>query len=338
MAPAYTVVVVTDTHVAELHLAVVVQSLREALPRSRVLSRAIEAGEQSKTRERWADLTDWMLGERCGRDTTVVALGGGVVGDLAGFVAATFMRGVPFVQVPTSLLAMVDASVGGKVGVDTPSGKNLVGAFFQPRGVVVDPSALRTLPQPHRRAGMAEVIKHGIIADAGYLERALTVGPALVGGEHLDWQGSAVTALVARSIEIKADVVRADEREAGIRQILNFGHTIGHAIEAASDYALLHGEAIAIGMVLESRLAERIGVAASGTADTVRSALQRVALPVERPATLAPTRLLDLMRTDKKSRAGELIFSLPEAVGRMSGSASRFGIAVDERDVLSVLE
>lgn len=338
VAPAHTVVVVTDLHVAALQLPAVVGSLRHFLPQSRVLFRAIAPGEQHKTRESWNALTDWMLEERCGRDTTVVALGGGVVGDLAGFVAATFMRGIPVVQVPTSLLAMVDASVGGKVGVDTPAGKNLVGAFHQPHAVLIDPTVLQTLDVAHRRAGLAEVVKHGVIADANYLQEAIALGPSLVDGREMTWHGDALARLVARSVEIKADVVREDEREGGLRQILNFGHTIGHAIEAASGFSLLHGEAIAIGMVLESRLAEQLGFAEPGTTAVVRDALRVVGLPVDRPGDQAPSTLLDLMRIDKKARGGRIVFALPAAIGRMAGAGSRYGLAIDERDILTVLD
>ncbi len=320
-----------------MHVPAAVGSLRHFLPHTRTLFRAIPAGEAHKTRDSWGALTDWMLGERCGRDTTVVALGGGVVGDLAGFVAATFMRGVPFVQCPTSLLAMVDASVGGKVGVDTPAGKNLVGAFHQPQAVIVDPTVLQTLPAEHRRAGLAEIVKHGLIADAAYLDRAVALGPALVDGSQIEWQGTALSDLIADSIAIKADVVRQDEREGGIRQILNFGHTIGHAIEAASDFTLLHGDAVAIGMMLESELAERIGVAERGTSAAVRAALEAVGLPTTRPANVDATLLVDLMRSDKKARAGRVIFALPARVGAMAGSETRYGIAVDETDVRAVL-
>ncbi|MFN8666610.1 MAG: 3-dehydroquinate synthase [Gemmatimonadaceae bacterium] len=337
VAPAPTIVVITDTQVGALHLPAVVGSLRHFLPHARTIFRAIAPGESQKSRESWSALTDWMIGERCGRDTTLVALGGGVVGDLAGFVAATFMRGIPFVQVPTSLLAMVDASVGGKVGVDTPAGKNLVGAFHQPHAVLVDPTVLQTLDPAHRRAGLAEVIKHGIIADAAYLARAVSLGPALVEGTTMDWQGDALGALIARSIEIKAAVVREDEREGGLRQILNFGHTIGHAIEAASNFSLLHGEAIAIGMVLEGALGERLGIAEPGTTEQIRAALQAVGLPTTRPASQDALTLLDLMRVDKKARQGHIVFALPSSIGRMAGAEVRYGIAVDDAAILDVL-
>ncbi|MBV5323822.1 MAG: 3-dehydroquinate synthase, partial [Rhodospirillaceae bacterium] len=208
----------------------------------------------------------------------------------------------------------------------------------QPHAVLIDPTVLQTLEVAHRRAGLAEVIKHGVIADASYLQQAIALGPSLVDGREMTWHGDALARLVARSVEIKADVVREDEREGGLRQILNFGHTIGHAIEAASGFSLLHGEAIAIGMVLESRLAEQVGVAQAGTTAVVRDALRVVGLPVDRPGDQAPSTLLDLMRVDKKGRGGRIVFSLPAAIGRMAGAGSRYGLAIDERDILSVLD
>lgn len=337
VAPAHTVAVITDEHVAPLHLPAVAGSLRHFLPHAHVIVRAIPAGEPHKTRDTWAELTDWMLHQRCGRDTTVVALGGGVVGDLAGFVAATFMRGIPVVQCPTSLLAMVDASVGGKVGVDTPAGKNLVGAFHQPHAVLVDPTALQTLPPDHRRAGLAEVIKHGAIADAGYLDEAVALGATLVSGDDVAWHGERLTALIARSIAIKADVVRQDEREGGVRQVLNFGHTIGHAIEAASGFTLLHGEAIAIGMTCEALLAERLGIAEPGTGDVIERALRAVGLPTQCPPGMPPSTLIDLMRIDKKSRNSRIVFALPAGIGTMARVDRRFGIAVGDDVVLAAL-
>ncbi len=337
-APAHAIAVITDDRVGAALGDRVMAALRAAMPSARVVRREIAHGERFKTRETWAALTDWLLEERCGRDTTVIALGGGVVGDLAGFVAATFMRGVPFVQLPTSLLAMVDASVGGKVGVDTPAGKNLVGAFHQPSAVLVDPLALRTLPPEHRRAGMAEVLKHGIIADAAYLDRAVALGTTVVAGadDHV-WGSDALVELIARSVEIKAEVVRGDERESGRRQILNFGHTIGHAIEAASDFTLLHGDAIAIGMVHEARLAEQLGIAEPGTAREVQAAMASVALPVDVPAAMDVVALVDRMGGDKKSRRGEVVMALPSRIGAMAGGERGFGITVAARDVVRAL-
>ncbi len=241
-APAHRYAVVTDSNVGVAYGPRVL----EALGAEHAAVFTVPAGESHKTRESWARVTDALFAARFGRDTTIVALGGGVIGDLAGFVAATFMRGIPFVQVPTTLLAMIDASVGGKTGVDTPAGKNLVGAFHQPAAVVADLRALATLPSAQLAAGMAEAIKHGVIADAGYLDSVAAVAERI---DEIDVGGAQMLDLVARSIEIKADVVRRDERESGLRKILNFGHTIGHAIEHMSGYSILHGEAVAVGMV-----------------------------------------------------------------------------------------
>jgi 3-dehydroquinate synthase len=256
------------------------------------------------------------------------------VGDLAGFVAATYMRGVPYVQVPTTLLAMIDASIGGKTGVDTSAGKNLVGAFHQPSAVIVDPDLLRTLPVEHFRAGLAEAIKHGVVADAGYFRSVVAFAEAhpSPGGA-----GDDLTDLVARSVEIKADLVRRDEREAGVRKTLNFGHTIGHAIELAADYRILHGEAVAIGMVLESELAERLGVAEPGTAALVRDAVGRASLPLAPPGKLSADAMLQATRGDKKGRAGRTEYALPRRIGEMAGGDHGWGTPVPDQLVRAVL-
>ena len=259
-------------------------------------------------------LTDALLAERYGRDAAVIAVGGGVTGDLAGFVAATYLRGVPWVNVPTSLVAMVDASVGGKTGVDAPSGKNLVGAFHQPRLVVADIDTLRTLPGAAFAGGLAEAVKHGVIADAAYFALLSEHAPAI-----LDCDGALLEQVVARSVAIKAAVVAADPLEAGRRSILNYGHTVGHAIEAVSGLRMAHGAAVAIGMVIEARLGERLGHTAAGTATAVASALQRFRLPVDVPRELAADALVETMRVDKKGRGGALRFALPARVGAMTG-------------------
>jgi 3-dehydroquinate synthase len=328
-APAHRYTIITDEQVEPLFAARVAASFGPA----RVDVLRVPPGEAHKTRESWARLTDELLALGHGRDSALIALGGGVVGDLAGFVAATFMRGIPFVQAPTTLLAMIDASVGGKTGVDTPAGKNLVGAFHQPAAVVVDPLALATLPPEQLRAGMAEAIKHGAIADADYLERIESSLPGLLA----DASGAAMRELIVRSIQIKAEVVQRDEREGGVRKILNFGHTLGHAVEAESGYRLLHGEAVAIGMVLESALAERIGVAEPGTSGRIRSAVERAGLPVIRPSAMSPERLLALTRTDKKARGGSAEYALPARIGEMAGARSGWGIRVCDDDVLAIL-
>ena len=294
------------------------------------------AGEAQKTRSTWGALTDQLIASGHRRDTVIVALGGGVTGDLAGFVAATFLRGVPVVQVPTSLLAMIDASIGGKAGVDTPAGKNLVGAFHQPSLVVVDPQLLKTLPPQHLRAGLAEAIKHGIIADAAYFGWIASSLRELLHGDEFD--DSTALHLVQRSIEIKVDVVARDEREAGVRKILNFGHTIAHAVEHVTGYGVSHGEAVAIGMVAEARLAERLGIAKGGLADTISTVLDAAGLPTRLPEGLDRAEIVTATRADKKSRAGKVEYALPEAVGTMASAEKGFAIAVPEADVLRTLE
>jgi 3-dehydroquinate synthase len=275
------------------------------------------AGESSKSRESWAQLTDALLGEGFGRDSAIVSLGGGVTGDLAGFVAATYLRGIPWLQVPTTLLAMLDASVGGKTGVDTPAGKNLVGAFHQPVAVVMDPEVLRSLPLEDLRNGLAEAVKHAAILDA----------------DHFAWLGASVADILAReavtiesllrrNVEIKASVVQTDEREGGRRAILNAGHTIGHAIEHASGFSLSHGEAVAIGLVAEARLGERLGVTETGTAAKLATLFEGVGLPVRVPEALDAETIVSALRNDKKNRANEIRVVLLSRIGAVKGSES----------------
>ena len=324
-------VVITDETVGALYADRVVRSFAAGA----VDVIAIPPGEAHKTRATWAGVTDRMLALGAGRDAAIVALGGGVVGDLAGFVAATYMRGIPVVQAPTTLLAMIDAAIGGKTAVDTPAGKNLVGAFHAPALVVADPEALGTLPPAELRAGLAEALKHGVVADADYFARLERDLPALLApGGH---RGEAMASLIARSIAIKQDVVRRDAREDGVRKTLNFGHTIGHAVEALSAYRLLHGEAVAIGMALESRLAERIGVAQRGTAARIATALARAGLPASRPADQAPAAVLAATRGDKKARAGVVEYALPARVGEMAGASTGWSIRVPDDAVVEVL-
>ncbi|NUS98806.1 MAG: 3-dehydroquinate synthase, partial [Gemmatimonadaceae bacterium] len=284
----------------------------------------------------WGHLTDELLANGAGRDTTVVALGGGVVGDLAGFVAATYMRGGPVVQLPTTLLAMVDASVGGKTGVDTPAGKNLVGAFHPPAAVVVDVDTLGSLPLRELRAGFAEVVKHGVVADARYFAEVEAVAPRLVAGDGTG--DAAFVDIVARSVEIKASVVAADEREHGQRRILNFGHTLGHAIELVSGYRLLHGEAVAIGMTLEATIAERMGIAERGTSARIAAALEAVGLATTFPHRMEPRDVLEATRADKKARGGAVQYALPERIGAMSPQDGRWSVAVRDEDGLAALD
>ena len=301
--------------------------------RPRFLQRLVfPRGEQSKTRATWSRLTDEMLAGGVGREAAIVAMGGGVTGDLAGFVAATYLRGIPYVQVPTTLLAMVDSSVGGKVGVDTELGKNQVGAFYPPVMVVADPLTLMSLPDRDYRAGLAEAVKHGVIADREYFEWM-----AAKGRDIRARQPAAVTRLVERSIEIKTSVVTQDERERGRRAILNAGHTVAHAIETASGYRLHHGECVAIGLAIECRLAESLGIAEPGTALAVSRVLERFGLPLRLPGDLAPQVVMEAMRQDKKNRAGEIHFSFPTSIGAMRGKGSEWTVASPPEMILSAL-
>ena len=285
----------------------------------------VPAGERAKSREEWGRVTDRLLAAGVGRDGVVVAVGGGSIGDLAGFVASTYMRGIPFVQVPTTLLAMVDASVGGKVGVDTPAGKNLVGAFHPPALVLIDPKLLATLPDAIYREGLAETVKHGLIADAAFFDWIEGNARAL-----RERTPGVMKDLVHRSLAIKAGVVARDERETGERAALNAGHTVGHALEMLSGYALRHGEAVAIGLVEECRIGERLGVTATGTADRVASVLTALGLPIQRDPRPATRELLSAMRTDKKNRDGAIRMALPAAVGAMARDGTSWTLAVAE--------
>ncbi len=268
-------------------------------------------GERHKD---WGSLNricDHLLGEALDRKTVLFALGGGVIGDMTGFAAAIYMRGVPFVQVPTTLLAQVDSSVGGKTAINHPLGKNMLGAFYQPERVIADLDTLDSLPDRELRAGLAEVIKYGPIADADFLCWIEDNLEALLARDK-----AALAHAVRRSCEIKADVVGQDEREQGLRAILNFGHTIGHAIEAGLGYgAWLHGEAVACGMVLAADLSQRVGLMPAGFVERLRTLIERAGLPVQ-PPRLGAERYLSLMRVDKKAEAGAIRFVLVEALGR----------------------
>lgn len=341
VAPAHRYAIISDDQVARHWLAPASSAIATAMPTAKVISSTIPAGEASKTREHWSRLTDWLLAEGAGRDSAIVALGGGVVGDLAGFVAATYMRGIPVIQVPTSLLAMVDASIGGKTGVDTPKGKNLVGAFHQPAAVVIDPATLATLPAAHVRAGIAEVIKHGAITSMVDFREAASWGGAVhraAQHDDFDWTSANTLDVITRSVRTKADVVNADPFEKGRRKILNAGHTVAHAIELESNFELLHGEAVAIGLVVEAELGEVAGVTAAGTASELREALGGAGLPTRLPPSADPSRLIDAMRVDKKSRGGSLAFSLLASVGTPAGSDEKgWSMNLEEglvRDVL----
>jgi 3-dehydroquinate synthase len=292
-----------------------------------VLTVVLPDGEQYKDAATLGLIYDELLAQGCDRKTVLFALGGGVVGDMTGFAAACYMRGVPFVQVPTTLLAQVDSSVGGKTAINHPLGKNMIGAFYQPVRVICDLGTLATLPAREFSAGLAEVIKYGPIFDAGFLDWIEDHLDALMARDH-----GALMHAIRRSCEIKAEVVGADEREGGLRAILNYGHTFGHAIEAGLGYGeWLHGEAVGCGMVMATALSARAGLVDAAFVERIERLCVRAGLPVRAPA-LGAERYLQLMRGDKKSEAGEIRFVLIDQTGdgngKGSGSADRKGRAV----------
>ena len=305
------VAIVTNTTVGPLYFEQLAQALR--MRGVEVASVVLEDGERYKDWETLNRIYDALLGHRCDRKTTVIALGGGVVGDLAGFAAATYMRGIPFIQIPTTLLAQVDSSIGGKTGINHPLGKNMIGAFYQPRLVLADTEVLKTLPEREFSAGMAEVIKHGLVRDAAFFAWLELNMENLLAGDP-----PSLAHAVRRCCEIKAAVVAEDERENGVRALLNFGHTFGHAIESGLGYGnWLHGEAVAAGMVMAADLSRRLGFIAQADVERIVLLLQRAKLPVA-PPDIAPERLLQLMGADKKAEGGKLRFVLLDAIGRAS--------------------
>jgi 3-dehydroquinate synthase len=323
--------VVTDSHVGPLYGEPLAAALRELGVSADCL--VFPAGEEAKTRATVADLQDRLIELGHGRDSWLLAVGGGVVGDVGGFVAATLFRGIAYVQVPTTLLAMVDSSVGGKTGVDTPAGKNLVGAFLQPRRVIADLATLDTLPRAELAAGLAEVVKYGVILDAMFFQEL--EGGLLDGALARDRE--ALARIVSRCCDLKAGVVAADETEAGYRQILNFGHTVGHALESASGYTLRHGEAVAIGMVAEARLSHRKLGTDAGLADRIAALCDRAGLPTEVPPDYDPAALVEAAFHDKKVRRGVLHCALPATLGTMAGHRGAHVIPIEPADLAAVL-
>jgi 3-dehydroquinate synthase len=281
-----------------------------------VSTHLIPAGEQHKTLASIAAIYDTALAQRLERSSTFLALGGGVIGDMTGFAAATWLRGVNFVQVPTSLLAMVDASVGGKTGVNHPQGKNLIGAFYQPKLVLIDPTVLATLPPREFRAGMAEVIKYGVIWDRDLFEK-LEVAEGL--NDYTTIDAHLLETILLRSCQAKADVVSQDEKEAGLRAILNYGHTLGHAVESLTGYqSVNHGEAVAIGMVAAGQLAGELNLWDRATAVRQDQLIAKTGLPTHIPEHLDIDAMIESLQTDKKVKAGRVRFILPTQLGQVT--------------------
>ncbi|MEE9470854.1 MAG: 3-dehydroquinate synthase [Gemmatimonadota bacterium] len=330
-APAHRYAIIADSRVAALYGQRALAAFeREGSPAQLF---AFPAGEWNKTREEWARLSDEMLAAGLGRDAVVVALGGGVTGDLAGFVAATYMRGLPLVQVPTTLLAMLDSSVGGKTGLDRHEAKNPIGTFHQPRLVLIDPDLLGSLPAFELASGLAEAVKTAAIADEGLFAWLEAEAMALRTAD-LDL----LTELIGRAVAIKAKVVEEDPQEAGRREVLNFGHTIGHALEALGGYAVLHGEAVASGMRIEGRLGELMEVTEIGTAERLAALLTACGLdrPVEEE--YSAEQLLEAARSDKKARVGAIRCVLLRRIGEVAGGKDGvFSHEIPAQEVLGLM-
>ena len=302
------VALITDAGIQALHGDVVTRSLTEA--GFDVATVLLPEGERAKTLEVAGQTWDRLLEKGLDRTSTVVALGGGAVGDLSGFVAATYMRGVNFVQVPTTLLAQVDASTGGKTAIDHPLAKNLIGAFYQPRLVLADTDALQTLPEREFRSGLAEIVKHGVVLDAAYFDEVERDAAALMKREP-----ATLERIIAGSCRLKASVVERDEHEAELRHVLNYGHTIGHAIEAVTGYTrFVHGEAVSLGMAAEAGIAERLALAAPETRARQLHLLEAVGLPV-RGVGAPPERVVEAIARDKKAKDGHVPFVLAPEIG-----------------------
>jgi shikimate kinase / 3-dehydroquinate synthase len=299
-------VIVTDENVAQFHLEKIESILRSAghEPKSIV----IPAGEDHKNLDMISHLWNALLENGLDRKSTVIALGGGVISDMAGFAASTYMRGVQWICIPTTLLSMVDASIGGKTGFDLPEGKNLIGSFYPPKLVLADPQVLGTLPQRDLISGMAEVVKHGIISDPE-LFHVCACG--------WDWVRSNLDQVVKRAMAVKIKVIEEDPYEKGVRAALNLGHTVGHAVELVSQFELRHGEAIAIGMVVEAMYAERLGITEPGLSSTIAGVLSGYGLPIKIPKDLSREEILRAMRVDKKKDARKVRFALPAAIGKV---------------------
>src|SRR5687767_3932784 len=314
-----TPILVTDENVAKLHAEKVIASLNQAGFKPRVVT--IAAGEEHKNLDTVSFLWKSFLENSLDRKSTVIALGGGVIGDLAGFAASTYMRGIDWVGVPTTLLSMVDASLGGKTGFDLPEGKNLIGAFHPPRLVLADADLLTTLPNAEFISGLAEVVKHGIISDPELFTLC---------SRGLDEIKSNLEEMVRRAMAVKIKIIEEDPYEKGIRAALNLGHTVGHAVELVSKFELRHGEAVAIGMVVEARYAEKIGLSNKGLSKEIENVLCDLGLPVDIPKELQREEIIQAMRRDKKKNVNAIRFALPVEIGKVE--------LVDVSDLEEVLE
>lgn len=312
------VYVLTDENVARYYLSTLEEKLSQK--NFKISSMVLPPGEQTKNMDTVQKIWTHMVEQGIDRSSTLIALGGGVVSDIGGFVSATYMRGIPWIVLPTTLLAMADASLGGKTGVDLPSGKNLIGAFHPPRFVLADPQTLQTLAEQELRAGLAEVVKSGVIGDGELVNLCLQEFRQM--HENLDQ-------IVKRAMAVKIKIIQADPYEKGQRAVLNFGHTIGHAIESLSGYSLPHGLCVAIGMIGETRLAEELHLAQHGLSSSIQSILENLGLPIKIPAHYSAEALIKAMQTDKKKKEGTIRFALPIKIGKVKA-----GIVIEDANLI----
>lgn len=324
------IVVICDSIVRDLYGTGVENFLQRKTGKSYLFS--FKSGEENKTRETKTMLENMMLSARCDKDTLVLGFGGGVSTDMAGFVAATYMRGIDCFLIPTSLLAMVDAAVGGKNGVNTPHGKNLIGSFHQPKGVIVDIDFLETLSNVYRQCGFAEMVKHGVIADREYFDFLFNNSDKLAAGDR-----TVLFHSVVESIRIKAEIVREDTRERGKRKILNFGHTIGHALEKACKWRINHGKAVAFGMMVEAWIAVACGFLDESIVIAIKRCLEAYGL-LEHPGDFDKSEFFSSLLMDKKNRGGGVMMSLPKKMGEMHPGDGKYGIIVEKEIITTALD
>jgi len=328
--------IITDSNVKRLYGDELFKTLRSYKIEVHLLS--VLAGEKSKTRKTKERLEDKLLKLKADRSSLIIALGGGMIGDLSGFVAATLMRGIPFIQIPTTLLSQVDSSIGGKVAVDHPLGKNLIGLFYQPKKVFIDVETLKTLPQREFRNGIAEVIKYAAIFDRNlfsFLENnqsKISVHSAKGGQASQQVDSSTILHIIHRCCELKKMIVEKDEREIGLRRILNFGHTIGHAVESLSNYKLSHGEAVSIGMIAESKISAALGMLKQSEVERLNDLLKLYQLPTDIPSRMDKNKIVQLTCHDKKVQQGKVQYTLLDKIGK-----AIVGISVPQKIVEQIL-
>lgn len=320
---------IADSHVGKIYQ----NKISDAFPGRPFFT--FKAGEENKRLSTIESLFEGLAEKRLDRKSMIVALGGGVTGDMSGFLASVYMRGIPFIQIPTSLLAMADSSVGGKTGVDTNAGKNLIGAFYQPKAVIIDTDFLKTLPDAEFTNGMAEIIKHGAIFDAEYFSFLRDNADAIQSLNE-----TALIEMLTRSCQIKAKVVSEDEKERGLRQILNFGHTIGHAVEQASDFSIHHGFAVAIGMAASASIAVKRGILSKHDCDSLVSLLDGYGLLSEskKLKNLCDSDIMDAAYLDKKNSSGEIRFVMIDSIGHIHQSPGGFSHSLSKEELLSALD